>query len=105
MQMNVAAADRTTSGPLKLAELTSTLGAGVIGAAVGLALASNLREFVTPIFALGLLMHLWGMTDKHAIETRGGAVRPRWAALLYWFCWVALIAIAAYAVLGVVNAA
>jgi hypothetical protein len=102
-EMSMAAADLATSGRLKLAELTSTLGAGVIGAGVGLLLASYLRDFAIPIFALGLLMHLWGMTDKHAIETRGGAVPPRWATLLYWFCWVALLAMAAYAVLRSAN--
>ena len=75
-ELNGAAPDLTTSGRLKLAELTSTLGAGVIGAAVGLVLASNLREFAIPVFALGLLMHVWGMTDKHAIERRGARFDP-----------------------------
>lgn len=83
---------------LKLAELTSSLGAGVLGAGIGVVLAGSLAGLGLPLLFLGLVLHAWGMTDKHAIEAGAGATRVWWSLVLYWVCWLGLAALAAYAI-------
>ena len=80
---------------LKFAELTSSLGAGVLGAGIGVLLATYLGGLGLPILGVGLLLHAWGMRDKHMIEA--GGAQPAWSVALYWICWLGLAAIAAYA--------
>lgn len=84
---------------IKLAELTSSLGAGVLGAGIGVLLAAWLGGLALPILAIGLVMHAWGMRDKHALEA--GAEQPSWATALYWACWLILAALALYAIVRV----
>jgi len=81
---------------LRVAELTSSLGAGVLGLGIGVLAASSLGGLGWPILAAGLLLHAWGMTDKHRIETTQGAPRVWWSTLLYWICWGFLIVLAAF---------
>ncbi len=78
---------------MKLAELSSSVGAGVLGAGLGVLTAEHVREFAWPIVAAGLVMHAWGMTDKHQLERRRGESRPAWSTALYWVCWLALVAL------------
>ena len=80
---------------MKLAELSSAVGAGVLGIGIGALLSTWLRLFGMPILLLGLLMHAWGMTDKHRLENAGAMVRPAWSTALYWLCWIGLAGIAA----------
>lgn len=82
-----------TSSRLKLAELSSTSGAGILGVGLGALLAGPLHGFGIPVLVLGLVLHAWGMTDKHRLEH--GAARPRWSVAVYWTCWLALIALVA----------
>jgi hypothetical protein len=79
------------SSRMKLAELSSTAGAGILGVGLGALLASPLRGFGIPVLVLGLVLHAWGMTDKHRLEH--GAIGPRWSIALYWLCWLALAAL------------
>ena len=81
---------------LRLAELTSGVGAGIIGAGIGVLLAGYLAGLVLPILAVGLLLHAWGMRDRHALEA--GLAQPAWATALYWACWIILAALALYAI-------
>ena len=83
---------------LRVAELTSSLGAGVLGLGIGVLAASYMGGLGWPILAAGLLMHAWGMTDKHRIEAKQGAPRAWWSTLLYWSCWGFLAVLAAYIV-------
>lgn len=83
---------------LKLAELTSSLGAGVLGAGIGVLFSGYLGGLGLPLLFLGLLLHAWGMMDKHAIEAGSGATRVWWSLALYWICWLGLAGLAAYAV-------
>lgn len=78
----------------KLAELTGGIGAGLLGAGIALLLPASLGAYALPIIALGILMHGWGMLDKHRLERAAGTVQPRWATLLYWGCWLALLGLA-----------
>lgn len=79
---------------LRLAELTSSLGAGVLGLGLGVLAAAALRDLVGPILVAGGVMHVWGMFDKHRLERAAGAKQPWWSALLYWLCWAALAVLA-----------
>ena len=62
---------------LRLAELSSSMGAGVLGIGIGVLAASWLRALGLMFVAVGVAMHGWGMLDKHRLE-RGDA-RPRWS--------------------------
>ena len=92
--------DARLASRLKLAELTSSLGAGVLGAGIGVLLAAWLGGLALPILAIGLVMHAWGMRDKHALEA--GTPQPAWASVLYWACWLILAGLALYAVVRAV---
>lgn len=80
---------------LRFADLSSSVGAGVLGVGLGVMLAAPLRGLTIPLLGLGLVLHAWGMTDKHRLESRQGALRPWWSSVLYWVCWVALVALVA----------
>jgi len=82
---------------IKVAELTSAVGAGVLGLGIGVLAAMTLRGLGVPLLAAGLALHAWGMTDKHRME-RGAGRAVWWSTVTYWVCWVALAGIAAYAV-------
>jgi hypothetical protein len=83
---------------LRLAELSSSLGAGVLGLGIGVLISASVAGLGWPILVVGLVLHAWGMADKHRIEAKQGAPRVWWSTLLYWLCWVALAAIVSYAV-------
>mgnify|MGYP001612230182 CR=1 FL=1 len=80
------------SSRVRLAELSSSLGAGVLGLGLGALLASQLHGLGVPIIVIGLILHVWGMTDKHRLEH--DQARQWWSAALYWICWVALAGLA-----------
>lgn len=77
---------------IKRAELLSSFGAGILGAGIGLLLASLLTRYTLPILVLGLVSHSIGMFQQHRLE-QGGSVRIWWADALYWLCWLALAAL------------
>ena len=91
---------RVDMNRLRLAELSSSLGAGVLGVGLGVLLAAYLGGLGVAILIVGLVLHAWGMTDKHALERRAGERRPAWSTALYWICWLAL---GALVVVGVVR--
>lgn len=97
--MRNASGDQHANGRLRLAELTSTSGAGVLGIGIGVITSTYLRDLGLPLLAVGLLLHAWGMTDKHRLETAAGNIRSWWATMLYWICWALLLAMAGYIVL------
>lgn len=57
----------TATRRLPLAELTSALGAGILGLGIGVLGADYLRGVGLPT-VVGLLLHGWGMADKHRLE-------------------------------------
>ncbi|MDR7402661.1 MAG: hypothetical protein QN155_10590 [Armatimonadota bacterium] len=83
---------------LRLAELTSGLGAGVLGLGIGVLFGGLLGGLGLPILVGGLVMHTRGMADKHRLENARGAPSLWWSTLLYWICWVFLGALAVYVV-------
>jgi len=88
--------DARLASRLRFAELSLGLRAGVLGAGIGVLLAPWLGGLALPILGVGLLLHAWGMRDKHALEA--GAAQPAWASALYWACWLILGALALYAI-------
>jgi len=80
---------------VKRAELLSSLGAGILGAGIGLLLANTLAGYAPLILLLGLVAHSIGMFKKHQLE-QGGQVRIWWVDALYWLCWLALAVLLIY---------
>ncbi len=87
-------------GPIKRAELLSSLGAGVLGAGIALLLTNILSSYAIPILVLGLVSHTIGMSRKHSLEQKGHSTRVLWVEALYWFCWLALAALLLYILLS-----
>ena len=80
----------------KRADLTSGVGAGVLGGGIALLLAPYLRAYAIPLLLAGALLHGWGMFDRHRMDNQEGAATLRWAEALYWLCWIALLGVALY---------
>lgn len=88
---------------VKLAELTSLTGAAVLGLGVGVVLAPALQQTAWLIGIAGLFVHAWGMTDKHRLERSAGVNLPRWSNILYWVCWLLLLAVAVVVAVGLYS--
>lgn len=85
-------------GRLRLAELTSSVGAGVLGFGLGLLLGQRLPGSGIPVLAVGLGLHLWGMLDKHRLES-GAVVERWWSKAAYWGCWILLAGLIAFLIM------
>ena len=79
-------------GRLRLAELTSSVDAGVLGFGLGLLLGRSLPISGVPVLVVGLGLHVWGMFDKHRLES-GAVVETWWSKAAYWACWILLAAL------------
>lgn len=103
-----AASDETVMSALagvprarwKRADTTSVVGAGVLGAGIGILLERFLVAYAIPVVVFGLLMHAWGMYDKHRLESGANSRRLWWAEVLYWGCWIGVLALGLYVVLA-----
>jgi len=80
---------------VKRAELISGLGAVILGLGLGALLYPAIAQLDLVLVALGVLMHGWGMLDKHRLETRVESAAWWWSAPLYRICWASLIAVLA----------
>jgi F0F1-type ATP synthase assembly protein I len=94
--------DTQNIGSIKRAELLSSLGAGVLGAGIGILLTNILGSYALPILVLGLVAHTIGMTKKHSLEQQGNKIRVWWVEGLYWLCWVLLGAMLLYVVYSLI---
>ena len=84
---------------VKRAELTSGVGALVLGTGLGALFAQYLAPAAIPVLAAGLLLHAWGMYDKRRLERGSEAASVRYATALYWLCWALLALVVGYLVL------
>jgi hypothetical protein len=75
---------------LKLAELTSGVGALVVGIGLGALFATWIGSAAGFVTLAGLTVHAFGMWDKHRIERQTEIDTGRLVAALYWVCWVML---------------
>jgi hypothetical protein len=79
----------------KLAELTSGVGALVLGVGLGALFPQWFGAAAAFITVVGLSLHAFGMWDKHRLEAQDHAENPRWVVVLYWVCWLLLAAVLA----------
>lgn len=96
MRMNGTA--NASDQRLRFAELTSAIGAGVLGLGLGVLLPNRIHEFGILIAVVGALVHAWGMTDKHMLESEISRRSLWWSTALYWICWLLLAALAGWVV-------
>ena len=80
---------------LKVAELTSGVGALVLGVGLGALFPRWFGPTAGLITVAGLTAHAFGMWDKHRLEALGQAENPPWIVALYWMCWLLLAAVLA----------
>jgi hypothetical protein len=86
------------SGIVKAAELASALGAVVLGAGLALLAPDLLRAHALPLLIVGGVVHGAGMTLKHRLQGRDGAL-AWWDRALFWLCWAALATLGLWVVL------
>ena len=75
---------------LKLAELTSGIGALVLGVGLGALFSKWFAPAAGFIAFAGVAAHGFGMWDKHRLETQAHAESAPWIVALYWVCWLQL---------------
>ncbi len=76
----------------KLGQLTSSVGAGILGIGIGARITRPLENLEPFVIGAGLVLHLWGMIDNH--RAGAGSAQPWWSTAAYWVCWVGLAALA-----------
>lgn len=81
---------------MKLAELTSGIGALVLGMGLGSYFSEWIQKGSVGLLFIGAVLHSWGMFNKHQLEKRENAVFPFWEKALYWVCWFLLAIIIIY---------
>ena len=79
----------------KGAELTSGIGALVLGTGLGALFSRWLAPAATVITVVGLCMHAFAMWDAHRLDANHDVETSRWTAELYWLCWLSLAAVVA----------
>ena len=80
---------------LKLAELTSGVGALVLGVGLGALVPRWFGSAAGVITVAGLSLHGFGMWDNNRLEALGQTQNPPWVVALYWVCWLLLAAVLA----------
>jgi len=93
---------RSSDSRLKAAELTSGLGAIVLGAGLALVLPIWLRHYAVPMLVGGVLLHGGGMTLKYRLEARQGP-QLWWERGLFWLCWGCLTGVGLWIAAGAVS--
>ena len=84
---------------MKLAELTSSVGALALGIGIGSLFPEWFGGVAGLITIVGLMLHAFGMWDKHRFERSLVTTNAAWVVALYWICWAMLGALLAVLVL------
>lgn len=92
---------RTVALRQKRAELAGATGAGVLGVGLGALLAQWTAPYAMLLLVMGVLLHGWGMLEKHRLEE--GAQVPVWSTILYWVCWAVLALLIMWIVLKALD--
>lgn len=86
---------------LNLAELTSGVGALVLGIGLGALLPQWFAPAAGFIALAGVVAHAFGMWDKHRLEAQAHAERGPWVVALYWWvCWLLLAGVIVFLFVG-----
>ena len=83
----------------KLAELTSGIGALVLGIGLGALVSTWVAGAAGFITVAGMTVHAFGMWDKHRLETQSEADSGRLTVVLYWVCWLLLAGVLVYLIM------
>lgn len=83
---------------LRVAELTSGVGALVLGVGLGSYFADRIGGYSILAMIIGALSHGWGMYDKNRMEKEFNPVSVWWETALYWLCWFLLAFLGIYLV-------
>jgi hypothetical protein len=75
---------------LKVAELTSGVGALVLGVGLGAMFPQWFAPAAGFIAVAGVVAHAFGMWDKHRLEAQADTASDTWVTALYWICWLML---------------
>lgn len=81
---------------LKKLELLGGLGAGLLGAWIGLVLARWLQPYALPLLLVGILSHGWAMWSKKRIERQDNLAEPAWVTAAEWICWLMIASLIVY---------
>lgn len=73
---------------VRLAELTSSVGALVLGIGLGALLSNWLAGVGLWILLTGAVVHGWGMYDKNRLEQSAQLPDVWWHVYAYWLCWL-----------------
>ena len=84
---------------LKVAELTSGIGALVLGVGLGARFPDWFNRSAGLIVFAGVVTHALGMWDKHRLETEARVQAEPWVIGLYWICWLLLAGVSALVVM------
>jgi hypothetical protein len=79
----------------KLADLTSGVGALVLGVGLGALFPRWFGPAAAVITIVCLSLHAFGMWDKHRLEATSSVENPIWVVALYWMCWLLLAGVLA----------
>ena len=85
---------------LKVAELTSGVGALVLGVGLGALFPQWFAPAAIVIALTGVVAHAFGMWDKHRLEGQAHAASEPWVPALYWACWLLLAGVVAFLIVG-----
>lgn len=81
---------------VKRLELLGALGAGILGAGIGLLLSRWLLPFALPILIVGIVSHVWAMWAKKRMERQFNLARPAWVIAAEWICWLMIASLIVY---------
>ena len=91
-------AESAKESKLKTAELTSALGAGIIGLGLGVYLANYFEPYAIWTIVIGIALHGLAMYKKAEMKP----AKLKWAKWLYWLCWAIIIGLAIYIIVSIV---
>jgi uncharacterized membrane protein YidH (DUF202 family) len=81
---------------LKLAELTSGVGALVIGIGLGALVPQWFSRSAGLLVIAGVVTHAFGMWDKHRLDAQRHVETGRLVVALYWACWLLLAGVVVF---------
>ena len=81
---------------LKLAELTSGVGALVLGIGLGALFADWIAPGAGVVALAGIVAHAFGMWDKHRLEAQTPRTGGPLVTALYWVCWLMLAGVVVF---------
>ena len=93
-------ADAASEGRRRAFASLSGIGAALAGLGLGVILAHRLETMQWPILGVGIAVHLLGMIGTRRLQDESGYAPSALAQVMYWSCWLLIVALAVYAALA-----